>query len=854
MAHAEYKDTKPAILIKHALDLLVGGNVFEVRIPKTRYGTISGYFNDTAIAASLIAKENGKHSAIYVTANPVDPSLIARNENKFEFGSQTTTTDAEIIARRWFLIDLDPVRPTGISSTDGELLAAEERGDSIVAWLSSLGWPEPIRASSGNGHHILYRVDSPNDEQARINFEFATKMLATVFTDDKVELDTGMWNASRVWKIYGTIAAKGSSTDERPHRVASVQKVPANLEVVPLGLIENLGMAMKNAKADEFKDMTGEYIADMQKWLSDRGLTVTSGPRPMYGAEGKKWVLSRCPFNTNHVGPIVGLVNNRPIYRCLHNSCAAFRWKEFREKVDPNYKDPDTIYQRLKEWCDGDSEDFDEELLESACRTGNKLDGIIRRLKKDCSRTRVAYLEDALKRKRREFIKETLGENNEKGNIVGLINRTRRMQEEGVVPMFWVADYDHRIRVGPAGDLQSEKYSAEHSIALMIKFHSLGDSWVKQIHCDQVITHLAQDYKTNPIKLHLKAYRWDGTKRLDTWLPVFIGTKDTVYTRAIGRKWLISAVARGMDPGCQADHMLILEGKQGIGKSQALRIIGGQFYTEYSKSVAGHGAQRDMVHVILGKLIVEMSELATLRKADMESLKATLTTCVDDVRLSYERDAKAYPRTCVFGGTTNEMNGNYIADASGARRFWPVIAGECGPVNTVALRECRDQLWAEAVEAYENGEDWWSVPAEETAIEQADRQVTVETADPWYYKVREALTDPDAYSNSCWHVRKLYVKGQETPGFVVRAGAMHVLLQIVVGVEVERQNVNEMNRMRAILRQIGFIKVRPEGGWAGTTYAYDLKREQAEHLWPAIRAAIQASKTREAFPEANPNQ
>jgi hypothetical protein len=689
----------------------------------------------------------------------------------------------------------------------------------------------------------MYRVDEPNDEPTRQEFEYATKMLAAVYTTDGISVDTTVWNASRIWKIGGTIAAKGSDTEDRPHRVAMLTQIPKQILPVPRGLIENLAQAMKNSRADEYKDMTGEFIGDMEKWLSDRGQTVTSGPRPLYGAEGKKWTLSRCPFNTNHVGPIVGLVNNKPIYRCLHNTCSAFRWKEFREKIDPTFLDADTVETRLKEWCDGDNEDCDQELLETACRTGKKLDGIIRILKKECPRPRVLVLEEQLKVKRRQFIKETIGENNEKGNIVGVINRTRRMQEEGIVPMYWVADYDHRIRVGRAGDLASEKLGFEHEIGLMIKFHSLGDAWVKQTHCNQVITHLSQEYKVNPLRLHYKTFVWDGVPRLDTWLSAYMGTKDTVYTRAIGRKWLISAAARAIDPGCQADHMLILEGVQGIGKSSALRILGGQFYTEHSRTMTGGpNAQRDLVHVILGKSIVEMSELATIKKADIETLKAMITTAVDDVRLSYERDARSYPRTCVFAGTTNEVGQAYIADISGARRFWPCVVGECGPVRLSLLKEVRDQLWAEAVEAYDAGEDWYTVPVEETAHEQADRQVTVEIADPWYLKVRHALTNPDSYLNEAFLIRPEYDKGQATNQFTVRAGSLHMVLGLVIGLDIERQGVFEGNRLKNIYRAIGFKKIRPQGGWFDSSYAYELKRESAAHLWPAIQQAALTAK------------
>lgn len=837
-----YGGLKPSILIKSILDIIhEPGEVFEVRIPKTKAGTIAGYFDDTAKAAAAIARENGKHTAIYATVNPVKPALLSRNENKLQL-SQFTTTDAEIERRRWFLLDFDPKRPAGISSTDGELALSVQRAEEVVDWLSSIGWPEPLRAESGNGAHLMYRVDEPNDDLARIDFEMALKMIASVWSDQSTEVDVTVFNASRVWKVYGTVSRKGSDTAERPHRVANITKVPAEIVCVSRALIENIARPLRDAKSDEFKDMTGEFIGDMVKWLADRGQTVTSGPRPMFGNEGQKWTISKCPFDGNHKDPMVGLVNNRPVFRCLHNSCSAYRWKEYREKIDPTYKDPETVARRLGEWCNSESDDIDPELVQSAAATGNKLASIIKQLRKDAPRARVLLLEAKLKEERRRFLRDTIGENNEKGNIVGLINRTRSYQSEGLVPMYWTADYDHRLRAGPVGDIECPKVGESDEISLMIKFHSAGDSWVKQSTTSQVIKHLAEEYRVNPLRVFLKNKRWDGTKRIDDWLSHYLGTKDDDYTRAIGRKWLISAVARAMDPGCQADHMLILEGAQGVGKSQALRIIGGQFYTEYAGSTKGGLGQKDMVHVILGKMIVEMSELAAIRKSDIESLKAMLTTCTDDARLSYERDAKSYPRTCVFAGTTNEMGRAYIADITGARRFWPTLVGESGPVRNDLLRQDVDQLWAEAVEAYEAGEDWYTVPKEMVAAEQADRQMSLEDSDPWFGRIRHSLTDPDSYSGDVFHIKDEYLGGQPTGSFVVRSGQIGTILGVVLGMDAARQGPMDTARVQNILRTIGFKKVRPNGKWLGGTYAYDLKRDVVPHLWSSIDAARKQTK------------
>jgi hypothetical protein len=257
--------------------------------------------------------------------------------------------------------------------------------------------------------------------------------------------------------------------------------------------------------------------------------------------------------------------------------------------------------------------------------------------------------------------------------------------------------------------------------------------------------------------------------------------------------------------------------------------------------MSGQGVEKDMVAVITGKMIVELSELATMRRADVESLKALLTKCVDDVRLSYERDAKSYPRTCVFLGTTNKIKESYIADETGARRFWPCVVGEVKAVNVDLLTRDVDQLWAEAIEAYEDGEDWHTVPRELVLQEQADRQITVIDNDPWYGKIKSALTDPDSYAE-VFFIRDEYVKGVQTGEFVVRMGKVSAVLGIVLGVDISKQGAADSNRIVKIMLAMGFKKVRPAKKWFDNTYAYDLSRDSHPHLWSSIKAAQQSVK------------
>lgn len=828
--------TKPSMTaVKAALDLIhKPGDVFEIRIPHaTRWGTAAGYFDDTALAAQAAMKYNGKCTAIYVTANPVEPALLARLNNKIEV-TKTLTSDSEITRRRWFLVDFDPKRPAGISSTDQELENARRKAIDVRDWLETLGWPAPLEACSGNGWHLMYRTDEPNDKEALADFEFALKMIASIFTDDYVDVDCTNFNAARVWKLYGTKAMKGDDTKERPHRYAQITNVPDVLEVLPRDKLSAMAQAMRDSRADDFKDASGEYISDMVKWLSDRGVSVVSGPRPLFGSEGQKWVLSHCPFNHSHKGPVVGLINNRPIYRCLHNSCSQNRWKEFREKIDPTFRDPETVYKRVLEWGESGSQTPDNELIQSTAAIGSKeIKKLFTQLKKNLPAARIQTFEAVLKEEQRRFKREVIGEGNEKGNIVGLINRTRNYQSEGAVPMYWTTTYDKRIRVGKVGDVDAEHFSENHEIDLLVKFHSAGDLWVKQTHCGQVIKYLSNEYCVNPIKIRLKSLEWDGHPRLDTWLSTYIGTVDSEYTRAVGRKWLISAVARAMDPGCQADHMLIFEGVQGIGKSRAFRIIGGQFYMEYSGDIKSSMAQKDMVHSTLGKMVVEMSEMATMHKSEIEIVKAMLTKTHDDVRLSYGHDSRAYPRTHVFCGCTNKVKQAYILDPTGARRFWPVVAGELKPIDHNLLTSDVEQLWAEAVHAYDAGETWWEVPKAEVEAEQAQRQITVENSDPWYSRVYQSITNGDYFSDVYEAIRD-----KDNNITEIRVINVSVALSMVLGVDTARQTSADATRIGSIFREIGFDNTRLSKPWRGSSRCYRLSKSSLPHLWPAIEGAV----------------
>jgi hypothetical protein len=211
--------------------LMRAGDVHEIRTPKAgRRGTISGYFNAPERVADAVLPLDGAVEAIYISLNPVNSALLARAANRLRDRAEITTSDTDIVRRCWLLIDFDPVRPSGISST------AAEHGRAMTvacgAWddLRGAGLGDPVVADSGNGAHLLYPLDRPNDQRTT---ELVKNVLAGVAarcgTDD-ITVDLTVYNAARIVKLYGTLACKGDSIPERPHRRSRLLEVPPHLE------------------------------------------------------------------------------------------------------------------------------------------------------------------------------------------------------------------------------------------------------------------------------------------------------------------------------------------------------------------------------------------------------------------------------------------------------------------------------------------------------------------------------------------------------------------------------------------------------------------------------------------------
>ncbi|KQC03542.1 MAG: hypothetical protein APR53_04945 [Methanoculleus sp. SDB] len=328
--------------IRNLLSLLFpAGGVVEVRA-LGEYATHSGYFDDFDALAEKAAflDRLDEVQGVYVTLNEVNPALLSRRANriKLKLGRKdATTADADITRRRWLPVDLDPVRPSGVSSSAEEHAAALERADRIADWLSGQGFPEPIRADSGNGAHLLYAIDLPNDDAATALVKACLATIDALFSDPVVTVDTANFNASRIWKLYGTTSKKGDNTPDRPHRTARLLSVPDEMTTVPVERLQHLAGLLTRDEPKPPKKAAGGI--DLRGWLRDHGLAVRS-ERPWQG--GTLFVLEECPFSPAHSdGAFAIQFGNGAVFAgCHHASCGggSQRWPELRDRYEPREK------------------------------------------------------------------------------------------------------------------------------------------------------------------------------------------------------------------------------------------------------------------------------------------------------------------------------------------------------------------------------------------------------------------------------------------------------------------------------------------------------------------------------------
>ncbi len=323
--------------VRKTFELMVD-DLTEVRIIGNNI-TASGYFKDVdTLLKNLKQYENRQGLNFYFVMNSVNEGCYSRQQRdcfiEINRNNKTpTTSDKDIVKRNWLLLDIDCERPSGVSSTDTELQKAKDKANKVYRYLKNEGFEQPIIAYSGSGTHLLYRISlDPSETQLVKDSLLALDMM---FSDEEVKIDTSVFNASRITKLYGTMAVKGRNTKERPHRLSKIVNYPNEIKVNDAELLIKLAKNLPEPPKRTFQAQ--EF--DIDSWLSSNGIVVKE--QANFNG-GRKLILEECPFDSSHRGKdaAIFVLNNGAIgFKCFHASCSQYTWQDVRKKYEPNAYD-----------------------------------------------------------------------------------------------------------------------------------------------------------------------------------------------------------------------------------------------------------------------------------------------------------------------------------------------------------------------------------------------------------------------------------------------------------------------------------------------------------------------------------
>lgn len=317
------------------------GSLVEVRVIDSKGKIYSGYFKSVDAIINAIRPYDRMHVQIYFTLNEINDGCYSRVQHDKIIpvsSKEPTTGDNDIDRRKFVLIDLDPKRPAGVSSTNAELELAHRLAVVVYRFLITQGFSEPIICKSGNGYHIVIPCDMKSDDESKDVVCKFLKAISMIFTDDKVDIDEKVYNASRICKLYGVTAKKGENTVERPWRQSEIIKVPIEIKPTDIAYFKKVAaMYPEEEKPNRYNNYSTERF-DLTNFLNSHGI----GYKTERVAGGTKYILDHCPFNDQHKhkdavifqrdGGAIGFI-------CLHNSCSNKTWRDVRLLFEPNAYD-----------------------------------------------------------------------------------------------------------------------------------------------------------------------------------------------------------------------------------------------------------------------------------------------------------------------------------------------------------------------------------------------------------------------------------------------------------------------------------------------------------------------------------
>lgn len=314
------------------------GDVFEVRaIGTAKKDILSGYFRDAETLLKAFDTIDMRRRNVYITLGKVKDECFARSQSECFLKSPQTSSDTEIVSYRWLFVDLDPVRTAGISSSDTELEDAKALSKVVLQYMQNLGFEKPVIAASGNGFHLLYRIDVLNDEAGRALIAKCLKVLSMLFDSDKVKIDTTNSNPSRICKLHGTLAQKGTSTPERPHRMSRILEVPEEIKITDESVLLALASELPEEAPRDRRpvSMIPRQEFNVKDFMAKHGMTYEEDSND----RAKIYKLDECPFDPSHKdgdAKIFEYSNGAIAFKCHHNSCRGYKWQDVRKKFEPD--------------------------------------------------------------------------------------------------------------------------------------------------------------------------------------------------------------------------------------------------------------------------------------------------------------------------------------------------------------------------------------------------------------------------------------------------------------------------------------------------------------------------------------
>ena len=324
------------------------GELFEVRCLEANGRKVySGYFKSPETLIDQLCRLNSTDSNIYITLGKVKEDCYSREQReKFVMNAKNTTNDNDVVGYKWLFVDVDPQRPAGVSSTDEQLKQAKERGNQVYVFMKNLGFNDPVTALSGNGIHLLYRIQIANNEENKVLVKKCLSALDMFFSDDELKIDTTNFNPSRICKLYGTMARKGSNTEQNPHRLSHLLSEGSREPTDRIFLEKLVAMVPeKEEKPQKYNNYNPKEF-NLEEWMQRYSVRYKEANY----SDGIKFILDECPFDSNHKGKDACIFQTRSGaigFHCFHNSCSDKTWQDVRKLFEPDaYEKRQQEYER----------------------------------------------------------------------------------------------------------------------------------------------------------------------------------------------------------------------------------------------------------------------------------------------------------------------------------------------------------------------------------------------------------------------------------------------------------------------------------------------------------------------------